>query len=120
MLIIGMSAWVARYAPFAFGSPDSLAWMYYLGIRLHGICYDFFFVTGQIYVDNAAPKAIQAQAQGFIAFITYGVGMVIGPTCQAQSFNTSPPPQSRQMHSSSKSYSGNRFGSPLQSSQESS
>lgn len=78
MLLIGMSAWVARYALFAFGSPDSLVWMYYLGILLHGICYDFFFVTGQIYVDNAAPKAIQAQAQGFIAFITYGVGMVIG------------------------------------------
>ena len=78
MLLIGMAAWVIRYALFAFGSPDSLVWMYYLGILLHGICYDFFFVTGQIYVDNTAPKAIQAQAQGFIAFITYGVGMVIG------------------------------------------
>ncbi len=78
MLLTGMLAWVGRYLLFAFGSPDSLVWMYYLGILLHGICYDFFFVTGQIYVDNTAPKAIQAQAQGFIAFITYGVGMVIG------------------------------------------
>ncbi|MCF7817522.1 MAG: nucleoside permease [Kiritimatiellales bacterium] len=78
MLLTGMLAWVGRYLLFAFGSPDSLVWMYYLGIMLHGVCYDFFFVTGQIYVDNTAPKAIQAQAQGFIAFITYGVGMVIG------------------------------------------
>lgn len=78
MLLIGMLAWVVRYVLFAFGSPDALVWMYYVGILLHGICYDFFFVTGQIYVDNTAPKAIQAQAQGFIAFITYGVGMVIG------------------------------------------
>lgn len=78
MLLTGMLAWVGRYLLFAFGSPDSLVWMYYLGILLHGVCYDFFFVTGQIYVDNTAPKAIQAQAQGFIAFITYGVGMVIG------------------------------------------
>ncbi|MBT3193221.1 MAG: nucleoside permease [Verrucomicrobia bacterium] len=78
MLLTGMLAWVGRYILFAFGSPDSLVWMYYLGIALHGICYDFFFVTGQIYVDKTAPKAIQAQAQGFIAFITYGVGMVIG------------------------------------------
>ena len=78
MLLIGMLAWVVRYALFAFGNPDSMIWMFYIGILLHGICYDFFFVTGQIYVDNTAPKAIQAQAQGFIAFITYGVGMVIG------------------------------------------
>jgi MFS family permease len=78
MLLTGMLAWVVRYVLFAFGTPESLVWMYYLGILLHGICYDFFFVTGQIYVDNTAPKAIQAQAQGFIALITYGVGMVIG------------------------------------------
>lgn len=91
MLLIGMLAWVIRYLFFAFGTADSLVWMFYFGILLHGICYDFFFVTGQIYVDNTAPKAIQAQAQGFIAFITYGVGMVIGANLAgevAQRFTT--------------------------------
>lgn len=78
MLLVGMAAWVARYFLFAYGDNDSLVWMLYAGIILHGICFDFFFVTGQIYVDKKAPKAIQASAQGFIALITYGVGMLIG------------------------------------------
>ena len=78
MLLFGMLAWAGRYLLFAFGNVNSLVFMYYIGIALHGICYDFFFVTGQIYVDNKAPKTIQASAQGFIALITYGVGMVIG------------------------------------------
>ena len=78
MLLFGMLAWAGRYLLFAFGNPQSLVWMYYLGILMHGICYDFFFVTGQIYVDTIAPKTIQAQAQGFIALITYGWGMMIG------------------------------------------
>jgi nucleoside transporter len=78
MLLFGMLAWVGRYVLFVFGNGESLVWMYYVGILLHGICYDFFFVTGQIYVDNEAPKEIRANAQGFIAMITYGVGMYIG------------------------------------------
>lgn len=78
MLLAGMLAWVARYALFALGNPAELVFMYYAGILLHGICYDFFFVTGQIYVDNAAPRAVRAAAQGFITLITYGVGMLIG------------------------------------------
>jgi len=78
MLLVGMLAWAVRYALFAYGNNDSLVFMFYTGILLHGICYDFFFVTGQIYVDKKAPKAIQASAQGFISLVTYGAGMVIG------------------------------------------
>jgi nucleoside transporter len=78
MLLIGMLAWVVRYLMFAFGDNDSLVFMLYVGIILHGICFDFFFVTGQIYVDKFAPANIRSSAQGFIHVATYGVGMVIG------------------------------------------
>jgi MFS family permease len=78
MLLAGMAAWTARYVLFAFGDNDALVWMLYGGILLHGICYDFFFVTGQIYVDRKAPGDLRAAAQGFIAFVTLGVGMFIG------------------------------------------
>jgi nucleoside transporter len=78
MLLIGMLAWVIRYAFFAQGNTGSLVWMLYAGILLHGVCYDFFFVTGQIYVDKKAPNEIRASAQGFIALITYGVGIGLG------------------------------------------
>jgi len=78
MLLAGMLFWVGRYMLFAFGNNDGLVFMLYAGILFHGICYDFFFVTGQIYVDNKAPEQIRASAQGFIAFVTLGAGMVIG------------------------------------------
>lgn len=78
MLLVGMLSWVLRYILFASGNMGSLAWMFYLGILLHGVCYDFFFVTGQIYIDKKADKSIRASAQGFIALVTYGVGLGLG------------------------------------------
>ncbi len=78
MLIAGMLAWTLRYALFAYGNSNGAMWMFWGGILLHGICYDFFFVTGQIYVDRKAPLALRAAAQGLITLITYGAGMLVG------------------------------------------
>jgi nucleoside transporter len=78
MLLIGMAAWSLRYVLFAFGNNGTLVSLLYAGIILHGICFDFFFVTGQLYVDKVVPRAQRAAAQGFIHVVTYGVGQLIG------------------------------------------
>lgn len=78
MLIGGMGAWVARYGLFSMAADDNIVWMVLLGVILHGICYDFFFVTGMIYVDKRAPAAIRNQAQGVLVLVTQGLGLGIG------------------------------------------
>jgi len=78
MMLVGMLAWATRYMLFSGGNNGALVWMLYAGILLHGVCYDFSFVTGQIYVDRKAPGNLRAAAQGFIAVATLGVGMLIG------------------------------------------
>lgn len=77
MLMIGMSFWVIRYLLFSQSNPGTEVFLF-LGVLVHGICYDFFFVTGQLYVDRVAPREIRSSAQGFIAFVTLGVGMFVG------------------------------------------
>jgi len=78
MLLLGMGAWVLRYGLFAIAAPGAIFPLILIGILLHGVCYDFFFVTGQIYVDKKSTPAVRGQAQGFLVLVTYGVGMLIG------------------------------------------
>ena len=78
MLGVGMAVWALRYALFAIGAPSQTSSLIILGVVVHGICYDFFFVTGQIYTDQKAPEPIRAQAQGLLVMLTLGVGMFIG------------------------------------------
>ena len=78
MLLVGMGAWVLRYVLFALAATDEITWMIMTGIVLHGICFDFFFVTGQIYVDKKASASIRSQAYGVLVFATYGLVIVLG------------------------------------------
>jgi len=77
-ILVGMLAWAARYAMFAYGNATDLSFLLILGIALHGVCYDFFFVSGQIYTDSKAGPQYKSAAQGMITLATYGVGMLIG------------------------------------------
>lgn len=86
MLLIGMLAWVMRYGLFALGAPTGTLWMILSAIALHGVCYDFFFVTGQIYVDKEAPVALRGQAQGLLILVTQGIGMLVGAQVSAKLF----------------------------------
>ncbi len=87
MLLVGMAAWVLRYVLFALAAPSAVFWIIVAGILLHGICYDFFFVTGQIYVDKRSTPAVRGQAQGFLVLVTYGVGMLIGAQVAGNVYN---------------------------------
>ncbi len=79
LLLVGMAAWALRYALFAIGDGGASLWAIYLGVALHGVCYDFFFVAGAIYTGTiATPKGVNAQAQGMLTLFTYGVGMLLG------------------------------------------
>jgi len=78
MLMVGMACWVVRYALFALGAPDQVMWMLLLAVALHGVCYDFFFVTGFIYTDKKAPAQVRGQAQSLLVFLTQGLGMFFG------------------------------------------
>ena len=78
MLVVGLVAWIVRFLCFGYGDGISSEWILYIGIILHGVCYDFFFVTGQIYTDQKAGDKIKNSAQGLITFATYGIGMGIG------------------------------------------
>jgi nucleoside transporter len=78
MLLVGMGCWVLRYVLFSIGAPEQVTWMLLMGVALHGICYDFFFVTGFIYTDKKAPAEVRNQAQSLLVFLTQGLGMFFG------------------------------------------
>ena len=78
MLLIGFWAWILRFICFSFGDLGSSTYLLYSGLLLHGVCFDFFFVTGQLYTDKKAPKEIQASAQGLLSLITFGAGWLVG------------------------------------------
>jgi len=78
ILLMGLGSWALRYLLLAYGDPGPGVWMFYLAIVLHGVCFDFFFVTGQLYTDQEAPAHLRSTAQGFITVVTYGFGMLVG------------------------------------------
>jgi nucleoside transporter len=80
ILLIGLLSWSIRYGLLAYGNAGAGMWMFYIAILLHGVCFDFFFMTGQLYADQEAPPELRVTAQGFLTFVTYGIGMFLGST----------------------------------------
>jgi MFS family permease len=78
ILLLGLATWSIRYALLAYGNAADRMWMFYLAIIVHGVCYDFFFITGQLYTDGEAPASLRNTAQGLYTFVTYGIGMFVG------------------------------------------
>lgn len=78
MFLLGLAAWVVRFSLFVLAAPTALFWMIMVGIVLHGFCYNFFFITGQIYVDRVVPAYLRGQVQGLLVLVTQGIGMLIG------------------------------------------
>ncbi len=95
MLLVAMGAWVVRYVAFAIGTPQEITWLLLTGVVLHGICYDFFFVTGQIYTDRVAPNEIRSQAQGLLVLFTLGLGMLCGAQVAGRIEEQATPAESR-------------------------
>ncbi|MBK0002588.1 MFS transporter [Erwinia sp. S38] len=87
MLLIGMAAWFVRYTLFAYGVSEETRWLLYIGILLHGVCYDFFFVIGFIYTDRIAGSQVKGQAQSLIVMFTYGIGMLLGSQISGALYN---------------------------------
>jgi nucleoside transporter len=87
MLLVGMLAWALRYLLFALAVPEATRWMLYLGVILHGVCYDFFFVVGFMYTDQVAGERVKSQAQSLVVTVTYGLGMLIGSQLAGAAFN---------------------------------
>src|SRR5437867_6551851 len=87
MLMAGMGAWVLRYALFAVAAPAAVFWLILIGILLHGVCYHFVFLTGQIYVEQKSTSAVRGQAQGFLVLVTYGIRMLIGAQVAGNVYN---------------------------------
>ncbi len=99
ILLLGLAAWSLRYAMLAYGDANGLMWLFYGAIVLHGVCYDFFFMTGQLYTDQKALAQLRGAAQGFLMFLTFGIGMFLGALLSGWTVDFFTTPQARDWRS---------------------